>query len=311
MAPPTQILIDAPTVQLCGWDYGGGRDHEPNDPLPPLVMLHGLTDLAWSLHPVAVALSERFRVYNFDLRGHGDSSHTARYTVNHFVSDLRIVINELELRRPVLFGHSMGSIVTSIFAGTWPEVPRALVMVEGLGPPPRFGENDPAGRQAIRRAQIESLIGDPTRAPMASIDVARKRLRQAHPGLSDTRVAELAEIGTRPGPDGGQVWKWDPYVREWSAVFDRQRFEETWSTITCPTMVVTGGQAWERWWKPTMAVRPGPGFDGPMSDEEERRRLALFADVEHHTLDAGHMVHFDQPEALVTLTTDFLTRRVR
>ncbi len=305
MALPTQIVIDAPTVRLTGWDYGGEHDSRP-----PLVMLHGLTDLAWSLHPVAAALSERFRVLNFDLRGHGDSGHTGRYTVNHFVSDLRIVIDQLGLQRPVLFGHSMGSIVTSIFAGTWPEVPGALVMVEGLGPPPRFGENEPAGRQLIRRAQIESLMGDPTRPPMAGIEVARQRLRAAHPGLSDTRVAELAIVGTRAAPGGGLVWKWDPHVREWSAVFDRQRFEETWSTITCPTMVITGGQAWERWWKPTMAVRPGPDFDGPMSAGEEARRLALFADVEHHTLDAGHMVHFDLPAQLAALVTDFLTRRV-
>ncbi|MFN0027746.1 MAG: alpha/beta fold hydrolase [Acidimicrobiales bacterium] len=296
-------MIDAPTVRLAGWDYG-------NPTAPPLVMLHGLTDLAWSLHPVAEALSDRFRVLNFDLRGHGDSSHPARYTVHHFVADLHTVINQLNLQRPVLFGHSMGSIVTSIFAGTWPEVPRALVMVEGLGPPPRFGEHDPAGRQLIRRAQVESLLGDPTRPPMADIEVARKRLRQAHAGLSDARVAELAEAGTRPGPDGGLVWKWDPHVREWSAVFDRERFEESWAAVTCPTMVVTGGQAWERWWKPTMAVRPGPGFDGPMSEQEEQRRLALFADVEHHTLEAGHMVHFDKPDELVGLTADFLTRRV-
>ena len=59
-----------------------------------------------------------------------------------------------------------------------------------------------------------------------------------------------------------------------------------------------------------MAVRPGPDFDGPMSAGEETRRLALFADVEYHTLDAGHMVHFDLPAQLATQVTDFLTRRV-
>ena len=145
---------------------------------------------------------------------------------------------------------------------------------------------------------------------MADVDVARERLRRAHPGLDDRRIVELADIGTRPGPDGGLVWKWDPFVREWAAVFDRERFEECWAAVTCPTLIVTGGEAWERWWQPTPAVRPGPGFDGPMPDAELRRRLGLFADVEHHTVDAGHMVHFDAPDELIALTADFLTRRV-
>lgn len=275
-----------------------------------MVFLHGLTDLAWSLHPVAERFADRYHVLNLDLRGHGNSSHPGRYTVPHFVSDLRFAIDALSLERPVLFGHSMGSIVTSTFAGTWPDEPAALIMVEGLGPPPRFGETDPGGRRVIARALIEALIEDPSRPPMADIDTARTRLRRAHQGLDEQRVAELAGEGTRPGPDGGLVWKWDPRVREWVAVFDGERYEECWAAVTCPTLMVTGGQAWDRWWKPTAAVRPGPGFDGPMSDAERDRRLALFDDIEHHTVDAGHMVHFDAHDELVGLTERFLADRL-
>jgi pimeloyl-ACP methyl ester carboxylesterase len=300
---PQLFVLQAPTVALAGWDYG-------NASAPPMVFLHGLTDLAWSLHPVAEAFADRFHVLNFDLRGHGDSGQNGRYMVPHLVSDLRFVVDELGLARPVLFGHSMGSIVTSIFAATWPDEPAALVMVEGLGPPARFGEGEPAGRRLIARAQTEALIADPTRPPMADLAVAQDRLRRAHPSLDERRIAELADIGTRPGPDGGFVWKWDPYVREWAAVFDRERFEECWTAVTCPTLVVSGAQAWERWWLPTSAVRPGPDFDGPMSEEERERRLALFPDVEHREVPAGHMVHFDAPGELVAATSDFLARRL-
>lgn len=290
-------------MSIAGWDYG-------NRTARPMVLLHGLTDLAWSLHPVAERLAERFHVLNLDLRGHGDSGRGRAYTVAHFVADLRAVLDRLELARPVLFGHSMGSIVTSTFAGTWPDEPAALVMVEGLGPPPRFGEGDVAGRRQIARAMIEALNEDPTRPPMADLAAATARLRRAHPGLSEAWAAELADAGTREGPDGGLVWKWDPFVREWTAVFDRQRYEECWTQVRCPVLVLTGGHAWERWWRPTMAVRPGPGFDGPMRDAEQARRLALFGDVEHHVLDAGHMVHFDAPDELVVRTLSFLERRL-
>ncbi|MFN0089670.1 MAG: alpha/beta fold hydrolase [Acidimicrobiales bacterium] len=301
MPTPRQIFLEAPTVTLAGWDYG-------NPEARPMVFLHGLTDLAWSLHPVASRFAERFHVVSLDLRGHGDSSQPGRYTVPHFVSDLRCVVDRLGLERPVLFGHSMGSIVTSTFAGLWPQEPAALVMVEGLGPPGRFGETEPAGRRVISRALVESLVPNPTRPAMADPETARDRLRRAHPGLTEAQVTDLAERGVRPGPEGGLVWKWDPFVREWAAVFDRERLEECWAAVACPTLIVSGGEAWERWWAPTSAVRPGPGFDGPMGGEERQRRLALFADVEHHTLPAGHMVHFDTPDELVALTARFLDR---
>lgn len=304
MPAPRPIVVEAPTVALAGWDYG-------NPAAQPMVFLHGLTDLAWALHPVAEAFADRFHVLSFDLRGHGGSSWPGRYTAAHFVADLRAVVDRLGLERPVLFGHSMGSIVTSTFAGLWPDEPAALVMAEGLGPPGRIGEDTPAGRRTIARALVESLVDGASRAPMADIEVARSRLRRAHPGLDEGRVEELADVGTRPGPDGGLVWRWDPLVREWSAVFDRERFEECWAGVTCPTLVITGAEAWERWWEPTSAVRPGPGFDGPMSDAERDRRLSLFRDVEHRILAAGHMVHFDAPGDVVAVTADFLGRKLR
>ena len=147
---------------------------------------------------------------------------------------------------------------------------------------------------------------------LAGPEVARARLAAAHPGLDDHRLDELVARGTRPAPAGGLVWKWDPYVREWAALFDRERFEEAWAAVRCPTMVVTGGEAWERWWKPTAAVRPGPAFDGPMTDAERDRRLGLFADVEHHVVAAGHMVHFDRPAEVIALleTTALQVERV-
>lgn len=303
MPTPRPITVEAPSVTLAGWDHG-------NEGARPMVFLHGLTDLAWALEPVAAAFAERFHVLNFDLRGHGDSSWPGRYTVAHFVADLRSIVDRLELVQPVLFGHSMGSIVTSTFAGLWPEEPAALIMAEGLGPPGRFGEGTIEGRLTIARALIESLAEPSERAPMPDLQEAQDRLRRAHPGLSDAAVAELAAIGTRSGPDDGLTWKWDPRVREWAVTFDRQRFEETWTAIRCPTMVLTGGQAWERWWQPTSKSRPGPDFDGPMTDVELDRRLGLFHDVEHHVVPAGHMLHFDVPADVVRLTTDFLDRRL-
>jgi pimeloyl-ACP methyl ester carboxylesterase len=300
---PEQFTIDAPTTRLTGWSYG-------NTEAQPMVFLHGLSDLAWSLHPIASAFSHRFHVLSLDLRGHGDSGHPGQYSLANFVSDLHIVITEMGLEKPVLFGHSLGSIITSWYAGTWPDKPAALVMLEGLGPPPRFGENEPLGRLEIAQGLIESVATDPTRRPMIDIEAAVTRLRRAHPALAEPYLSELAELGTRVGPDGGLVWKFDPYSREWSTTFTRSQEEERWNEVRCPTLILSGSRAWERWWKQAGEMRPGPSFDGPLRTDERDRRLACFSDVEHRDVDAGHMVHFDAPDEVIALTANFLERRL-
>ena len=256
-----------------------------------------------------MGLADRYRVISLDHRGHGDSDRPGAYAITQFIADLRSVILELEIEHPVLFGHSLGSIVTSWYAGTWPDEPAALVMLEGLGPPARFGEHTEQGRRAIAAAQIEVLLADPSRPPLADLDAARGRLRAAHPALPEERIEQLAVHGTEPHPDGGLRWKWDPQVIQWSSTFSRDQLEDRWRSVHCPTLILTGGEAWERWWKPTTARRPGPAFDGPMPDHERDRRLACFADVEHHVLPAGHMVHFDTPDEVIRLTRAFLQDR--
>lgn len=300
---PTRITIEAPSVTLAGWDYG-------NEGAPPMVLVHGLTDLAWSLHPVAAAFADRYHVVSYDLRGHGDSGQPGRYAVANFVSDLRVVIAELGLERPVLLGHSLGSMVSSWYAGTWPDDPAALVMLEGLGPPPRVGDDDPDGRVLIAQGIIDTVTGDPTRRPMADIEAADARLARAHPALDDARRADLTVRSTRLLPDGGLGWKFDPYVRDWSATFTREAQEDRWKAIRCPVLILSGADAWERWWKPSGESRLGPGFDGPMATAERDRRLGCFADVEHHEVAAGHMVHYDAPDRVVALAGDFLDRRL-
>jgi pimeloyl-ACP methyl ester carboxylesterase len=61
------------------------------------------------------------------------------------------------------------------------------------------------------------------------------------------------------------------------------------------------------------STHPGAYSQGRtrMTDQQLADRLALFADLEHVEVpEAGHMVHFDQPDRINQLVTDFLDRRV-
>ena len=304
MSGPAEIVVDTGAIRLGALDYG-------NAGAPPLVVLHGQGDLAWSMDSVAAALSADFHVVTLDLRGHGRSERGA-YTMLHLVGDLRGAIEALGLAQPVLVGHSLGGQVVSQFAGLFPEVARLVVLVEAIGPPTRARQDiDLDQRRLMSRELVEMLRTKPRRRPMPDLAAAADRLRQVHPRLDPDRLERLVELGTIPSPEGGVEWRFDPLSRDWLAGFDPAVAEERWRGIRCPVLVILGGDAWERFWKDRLPPFAGVELDGPMSTTERDRRLACFADVELVEIqNAGHMVHFDAPDELNDAIAEFVARRL-
>lgn len=286
------------------YDYGP----PPGGSLGDVVLLHGMADVARSLEPLALSLVDRYRVVAYDARGHGRSSHPGAYTGLHFVADLVGVVDAFGLDEPILVGHSLGGHTVANYAGLYPDRVRAAVLIEGLGPPsPPLPE---ASRAQLdhARSMVEVLRSSPRHRPQPDIASAAARLTVAHPRLEHDRALVLAAEGTIAGPDGGRVWRHDERTWHWIASVDHAALEQRWAAITAPVLAVSGAEAWETWW-----ARPGgPVVDRErMTDEQFAARLALFTDIEHVELaEAGHMIHFDQPDRLNQLVDDFLHRRV-
>lgn len=301
---PTHVEVGRETLAV--YDYGP----PPGESLGDVVLLHGMADVARSLEPLAVPLTDRYRVVAFDARGHGRSSHPGAYSVLHFVADLRAVLDHptLGLGRPILVGHSLGGHTVANYAGLYPDRPRAVLLLEGLGPPSVPLPDTATARLEHARAMVEAVARSPRHRPQPSVAAAAARLTATHARLDPDWALVLAEEGTVPGPDGGRVWRHDERTWHWIASVDHSIIEERWAAITAPVLAVSGAEAWETWW-----ARPG----GPVGDrtrlsgEQFAARLARFADVEHVELPAaGHMIHFDQPGHLNQLIDRFLRTRI-
>ena len=300
---PSPDLVRVGQAELAVYDHG-----DPDASLGTVVMLHGMADVAMSLAPQIDALAGRFRVISFDARGHGRSNHPGAYSGLHFVSDLAGVLDTLDIADPILIGHSLGGHSVANYAGLFPDRPRAVVLIEGLGPPVDFENGSAAARLQRGREMVGVLRSAPTHRVLASIDDAAERLCSVHERLDPARARILAAEGTRPVPEGGVIWRHDPSTWEWTASIDHGTTEERWGAITVPVLAISGRDAWDSWWN-----RPR----GPVRDREQltaeqfEARLNLFADVDHIWLDgAGHMVHFDQPDRLNELIDGFLRSRV-
>ncbi len=89
-------------IELYYEDHGSGH---------PVVLIHGypLSGRAWDKQ-VPVLLDDGRRVITYDRRGFGKSSQpTTGYDYDTFASDLRTLLETLDLRDVILVGHSMGT----------------------------------------------------------------------------------------------------------------------------------------------------------------------------------------------------------
>lgn len=300
---PKQRKVRSHHIELSVLDYG-------NESAPPLLLVHGMRDLAWSLDTVAQHFRERFRVIALDQRGHGDSDHVGYYAMSHFVIDLRELVRGLGLERPVLLGHSFGGEVVAQYAGLFPEVPAAVVLLEGLGPPPWEGEGSREAGLFWARSAIEALDGL-ARKRVPDLETAVQRVRRNHPRLDPERARFLAEQGTRPADDGGGLfWKWDPFLRTSWGSFNFQQVESCWRRIECPTLALNGSASGEFWRRDMGGAKRGSESDGYLPPDELQRRLDCFPDVVCREIPGGgHMLHFDEPEAVNRAIDVFFAER--
>ncbi len=83
----------------------------------PVVLIHGLGVGQRSWDRVAPRLSSSgVRVVTYDQRGHGASDASNDYSPPAFERDLAAVLETLELREPILVGHSLGATIAIGYA---------------------------------------------------------------------------------------------------------------------------------------------------------------------------------------------------
>lgn len=300
MSEPGTCQVDANGVGLNVFTLG-----DPEK--PPLVMLHGMRDVALSLLPIAEPLSRNFRILLPDLRGHGRSDRPGNYALPQYLFDLHCIFDALLDRPAALFGHSLGGQIVSRFCALFPDLVRAAVIVEGLGPPARA--MPPADALQVEADRLLRTLAIPAHSrPLPDVAFAAERLLANNPRLAPDLALTLARQATELDPEGRLVWAFDARVQSVFLGGGPGEGERYWASVRCPTLIVTGALAAQYW---RGAVPAAQGWQGEFATGELEQRLALFRDHEHLAFSgSGHMVHFDEPERLAAATQEFLGRRL-
>lgn len=84
-----------------------------------VIITHGIAEYSKSYIDLANHLKANgFTVFTYDLRGHGKSEGKKGYVESYldFINDLHYLISEVKTTKVFLYGHSMGGIITNIYA---------------------------------------------------------------------------------------------------------------------------------------------------------------------------------------------------
>jgi len=241
----------------------------------PLVLLHGLSDSALSMRPMMEHLPPCVRVIAITQRGHGDSSKPAGpYTADAFVADAVAAMDKLGVRRAVVFGHSMGSIVAQRLAMKHPERVAGLIL-EGAFP----GLKGNPAVDAFYDEAIKDLC-DPIEPGFARAFQESTIARPVAPAFLELVTAESCKLP----------------ARAWKAIFQDLMGQDLGSElagIRAPTLLMWGDR------------------DGFVTRADQERLLAGIHGSALTVFEGtGHDPHWEEPERAAELVAVFIQRHV-
>lgn len=243
---------------------------------PPVVLAHGFSDdgLCWT--PVAEVLAADYDVIMVDARGHGRSEAPEQgYRLTDMAADLAGVITGLGLHKPAILGHSMGGGTTYVLAGTYPDLPGAI-LIEDSGARNLAAGDSPEAQE--RQRQMRQRITDlQSKSRAELIEYARTNI----PTWPEAELGPWAEAKLRFNLRalnrlGATVVNW----------------EETLSRITCPALLITAD--------------PDRGAMVTAEDAERIRQLIPHLQIAHIP-GAGHNIRREQPARYMRVVQAFLS----
>ena len=155
----------------------------------PLVLLHGIGSNASAWDPVIAHLPDDRRIIAWNAPGYGGSKQLAPEwpVAADYAGALETFLDDLEIDRVLLVGHSLGALMAASFAADHPGRVAALILASpasgqgaipgGALPAPAAARIDDLARlgaDAFAAARAANLIHEPERNPEAVASVRRQ-----------------------------------------------------------------------------------------------------------------------------------------
>jgi len=259
-----------------------------------ILCLHGWLDNAASFLPLFEQMNPdeeigAYQVIAVDWPGHGGSSHRSEDAHYHFVDwvyDLLALIEANSWQNVHIVGHSMGGMIASAFAATFPEKIKSLTLIDSIGFV--YGDEQECTSQ-LRKGMLSRLKQTktaPSKVPNKELAVKARVL------ISDLEYEHAELIVTRNlrKTETGYQWRSDKRLNTISAYrLSLSQCKQLVSDIKVPVQVIYASKGLE-------FIRQGIDIFTPL--------MPCKNIVE---LEGGHHVHMEKPAETAKLIHTFIT----
>jgi pimeloyl-ACP methyl ester carboxylesterase len=238
--------MNNPSRQTLALDQGGVSQLVWENTAPLLHFAHATGFNAETYRGLLTPLSDRFRIFASDARGHGSSTLPAEPGMARgwkiFRDDLIATLDRVAPEGAVLAGHSMGGAVSLMVAAARPDKVKALVLIEPVLMPRAlwwktmlahfgFGSSEPGlAERALKRRDV---------FPSLEMVGAAYRNRGAFKTWPEETVTDYINGGFVQTDDGFRLRcspQWESEIFR-SAPFGVSRFA---ARIRCPLTIIHG-----------------------------------------------------------------------
>ncbi|GFR03173.1 hypothetical protein TNCT_230631 [Trichonephila clavata] len=266
---------------------------EGNTSLAPIVFLHGRLDSrkTWKKFAPEIAKKTGREVYLYDARNHGESPWSDEMTFDAITDDLEEFLDDHDIEKAILIGHSLGGRTAMTFALRKPEMVEKLI-VEDM---------DTRNYSSISRRTIQQIIillrhsltsippkADETTAKKAIVEFVKQKLPPTKLQLKDRGIYDLDTIPIKK-EGHSYVWQANLDVLEEMLMTDK---------VNQQLSGVYSGEA--------LFLYGKESFFDVENDEDIHKYFPRATKVGIES--AGHLIHQDFPNEFLQHITNFILK---
>ena len=291
-------------------NYAEGPDNRQ-----PLILIPGQAGTWQSYEKVMGPLSESFKVYAVDVRGHGGSTWTTgEYNFKCIGEDFTSFIEGVVQRPVIISGNSSGGLIAlwlaankpdlverivledaPLFSADWPRIKSEFVY-EVLDKTATYlgAEGGPDYEGLLKSIQRPTPDGKVKALPswvVGSMVWLIKRYEKPGEPLDipwlPSRMRQLLRTFSTFDPD---------FSRSWvdGRIYEGLNHEEALSRVSCPVLIIHAD-----WY------RVEKGLVGAMDDDDAKHAMELAPHAEYVRLQTRHVTHSGAPEQFIELIRKF------
>lgn len=249
----------------------------------PLIILHGLYGSGDNWYSFARALSPYFTVYLIDQRNHGQSPHLDEHNYQALTTDLEEFLQQHQLEKVCIMGHSMGGKVAMNFTLRHPEKVYKLVVID-IAMRSYTADIASSPQLAIHKKIISALDS----LDLDFADTREELDKQLARYLPQKSIRQFLLKNIKRSKKGDFYWSLNIDALKNNLLLLLDTIDSSGKTFDGPVLVISGKNS------------------GYINEADYNDFRNAFPNIEIAEFPTGHWVHSEQPDILREKLLEFL-----